>query len=66
MQYEMWAKGKLIHVSMDAGEMYIHYKDALKVYKPDEVKLLAGNEWDIYEVDHRWLREKVLRTSVPR
>jgi hypothetical protein len=68
MQYELWltpaAGGKLLFTSTDAGEMYLLYKDALRVYRPSDLKILVGSEWEIYEVDHRWLRKEVLRTSV--
>jgi hypothetical protein len=64
MQFEMWLRpssgGELLFATLDAAEMYVHYKDALRMYRRDELQLLAGSEWDVWEIEVSWLRKLVL------
>ena len=69
-QFELWTNETLLHSTEDAGEMVIHYRDARKVYKPDDLQLIAlvpsefGTPYE-WKVDYSWLVDYIQRTDVP-
>lgn len=66
MHYELWLlDGVMIHECEDPAEMYVNFKDALRVYAKSDLQIVAGVGFDMHPVDHKWLRAQVLRTSVP-
>lgn len=68
MRYELWLKDNggttFLHVSDDPGELYVMYKDALRVYsKEDLILTVSERDSEVYIIDVVWLRRAVLNQS---
>ena len=68
MRYEMWILpeqgGELLHACEDPAEMFVHFKDALRVYEPHTITLIQNDGETSRQIHHQQLRRHVLRTDV--
>ena len=68
MRYELWLKDiggtTHLHTSEEPGELYVIYKDAIKVYPEEDLILtVAEAESETYIIDVTWLRRAVLNQA---